>query len=741
MVSTRAGVLVAATLLALTPAAPAAAAVPEATVHDVGGPTAVADSYIVVLAETAATADTVERTAYAVAGRHGGDVAQVYRHALHGFEVRLSLRQARRLAADPRVASVTQNHTVTAADIQTPVPSWGLDRIDQRTRPLDDSYTYPDVDPVVQAYIIDTGVRLTHQEFAGRVRAGRDIIDNDADPSDCRGHGTHVAGTVSGTTYGVAKNVELVAVRVLNCDGQGTVANVVGGIDWVTADHRPGVPAVANVSLGGSGSIPIDQAVANSTADGVTYIVSAGNGSGADACANSPARSPHAITVAATGPDDARAPFSNVGKCVDIFAPGVDIVSAGIADDTAQAPASGTSMAAPHVTGAAALILAAHPDYTPAQVTDALLTEATPDIVTDAGVGPNRLLYVDAGTPADDFSLTVGPADATAPAGDTVTITVTSTVTAGGTQSVALSAVGLPTGATATFTPSTIGADGGTSTLTVTTATLTTPGTYSLLILGTGASATRAVRFALTVEAAPGCVGVNDNDAPLPLSTTVDIPITVSGCAGNAAANSTIRVVLDHTAIADLTVDLIAPDGTRYFLIYRTGHGADSHVDYTFTHDLSDKVADGIWNLRIRDNGPVGTGFFDSWTLDLAGTELPVGVCGGRATTDLPIGDRETVESPITVAGCDRAPGRSVVVEIRVVHPWSRHLSFDLVAPDGRRFVLQGVNGMGLPNMFRTFVVDLSGYGDPNGTWKLRVEDHFWGGSGPAYIDHWKLTL
>jgi subtilisin family serine protease len=365
-----------AALLALTPAVPAAAAAPEATVHAVGGPTAVADSYIVVLADAAvaagaaeATARAVDRTARSLAGRYGGDVARVYRHALRGFEAQLSPRQARRLAADPRVASVTQNHTVTAADIQTPTPSWGLDRIDQRALPLDDTYTYPNVASTVRAYVIDSGIRLSHDEFTGRVRSGRDTIDNDDDASDCSGHGTHVAGTLGGTTYGVAKNVELVAVRVLDCQGNGNVATVIAGIDWVTADHQPGEPAVANMSLGGLAYAPMDQAVARSIADGITYVVSAGNNNGADACANSPARAPDAITVAATGPDDARAPYSNIGGCVDIFAPGTDIVSAGIASDTAARPANGTSMAAPHVAGAAALILARHPDYTPAQVT------------------------------------------------------------------------------------------------------------------------------------------------------------------------------------------------------------------------------------------------------------------------------------------------------------------------------------------------------------------------------------
>ncbi|ROO51187.1 subtilisin family serine protease [Micromonospora sp. Llam0] len=755
MISKRTGVLVATALLALVPAAPAVAAVPEATVHAVGGPTAVDDSYIVVLADSAAATDAVhatdagtatdaatvsavDRTARSLADRYRGDVARVYRHALRGFEVHLSPRQARRLAADPRVASVTQNHTITAADIQTPVPSWGLDRVDQRSQPLDDTYAYPDVAPIVQAYIIDTGIMMSHDEFAGRVRPGPDTVDNDDDPADCRGHGTHVAGTAGGTTYGVAKNVELVAVRVLDCNGAGNASTVIAGIDWVTADHAPGAPAVANMSLNTRGYAPVDQAVAQSIADGITYVVSAGNDS-TDACTNSPARVTEVITVAATGADDARAPYSNVGGCVDIFAPGTDIVSAGTDSDSAARPASGTSMAAPHVTGAAALILAEHPDYTPAQVTAALLADATPGVVTDPGGSPNRLLHVDDTTPAHDFTLSAGPAGATVAPGGTVTTTVSASVTAGAAQSVDLSVVGLPRGATATFAPAGIDSAGST-TLTITTAAVTGAGSYPVLILGTGEHATRTASFTLTVSALSGCVGIDDIDRPLPLGTAVDVLIEITGCAGNAAANSTIELRIPHSAIVDLQVELFAPDGTRYFLLVRTGHLASPDVDHTFTYDLSDKVANGTWRLHLRDAGPVGAGSFDSWTLNLAGADLPVPVCGGEATTDVPIGRRAIVESPITVAGCDLASGNSAWVDVRVVHPWSRDLSFDLVASDGQVFPLQGVNGMGLPDMFRTFVVSWSGK-PANGTWKLRVQDHDSSVPGPAYIDGWRLTL
>lgn len=740
----RIGPLVAAALLALSPSAPAVAAPPEGTVHALGGPTAIADSYIVVLKDSlkdsSAGEEAVDRTARTLADRHGGRIAQVYRHALSGFEVRLSLRQARRLAADPRVASVTQNHTVSAADIQTPAPSWGLDRIDQRNRPLDNAYAYPNVAPVVRAYVIDSGVRLTHREFTGRIRSGFDARDNDTDATDCYGHGTHVAGTIGGTTYGVAKNVEIVAVRVLDCEGRGTVAHVIGGVDWVTADHDPGEPAVANMSLNTVFSEPLNQAVARSIADGITYAVSAGNDSGADACATSPASVPEAITVAATGADDARTWYSNIGSCVDIFAPGTDITSAHLDSDTATRVASGTSMAAPHVTGAAALILADHPDYTPAQVTAELLADATPGAVVDPGPGtPNRLLYVDRTAPSNDFALTASPATATAPAGATATTTISAAVTAGGAQTVTLTAVGLPSGATATFSPAAI-AGTGSSRLTISIGTRTAAGTYSVLVLGTGPDATRAARFTLTVTAVPGCVGVADTDAPLS-SGVVNVPITIAGCAGNAARNSTIAVRIEHTAVNDLTLHLFAPDGSMYILMERTGAGTGPDLDYTFTHDLSSEVANGTWTLRVADVGPHGTGFFDSWTLNLAGEDLPIPACGGLATGDVPIPDLAAAESPITVTGCDRAAGQRAYVEVQVIHAATRGLSLSLVAPDGSVYPLLGVGGtLGLPNVFHTFLVNPTGQ-NANGTWRLRAQDHIAGEWGPAYIDGWKLTL
>ena len=269
--------------------------------------------------------------------------------------------------------------------------TWGLDRIDQRALPLDTHFTPAGTGSGVTAYIVDTGMLMTHTEFTGRVRAGYDEVDNDSDPTDCNGHGTHVAGTVGGTTYGVAKSVSLVPIRVLDCSGSGSTAGVIAGINWAITDHVSG-PAVLSMSLGGGSSKSMDDAVAAAVADGITVVVAAGN-SNTDACTSSPAEEPTAITVAASDSSDARASFSNYGSCVDIFAPGVSITSSWYSSTTATAVLSGTSMATPHVSGAAAVYLALHPTATPAQVVAALQAASTTGVVTDALSTNSGLLY------------------------------------------------------------------------------------------------------------------------------------------------------------------------------------------------------------------------------------------------------------------------------------------------------------------------------------------------------------
>ncbi|WP_030622913.1 S8 family peptidase [Streptomyces sclerotialus] len=373
-------------------ALPAHAAPAEGTVVGAGAENAVKGSYIVTLKKSAGV-KAASADGRRLISAHGGTVAHTYTAALNGYAAHLSAAEARRLAADPAVDQVFQDTTVHATATQSNPPSWGLDRIDQTNLPLDKRYTYPDsAGSGTTVYVIDTGVRVSHQDFGGRAVNGYDAVDNDNVAQDGNGHGTHVAATAAGTSYGVAKKAKVVAVRVLNNSGSGTTAGVIAGIDWVTRNHSG--PSVANMSLGGGASTALDNAVKNSIASGVTYAVAAGN-SNLDAGTSSPARVPEAITVGATTSTDARASYSNYGSRLDLFAPGSSITSAWRTSDTATNTISGTSMATPHVAGAAAVYLAGHPSASPAAVSSALVSGATSGVVTSPGSGsPNKLLKI-----------------------------------------------------------------------------------------------------------------------------------------------------------------------------------------------------------------------------------------------------------------------------------------------------------------------------------------------------------
>ncbi len=349
------------------------------------------DQYIVVLNDNVADVDL---EAGRLAHNYFGDRSDghTYRRALKGFSVRMSEQMAAKLAEDPRVAFVEEDSEVSASETQNGA-TWGLDRIDQRDLPLNGGYNYDFTGSGVTAYIIDTGIRASHNEFGGRVIPGFTAINDGRGTDDCNGHGTHVAGTVGGATYGVAKNVTLVAVRVLNCKGSGATSGVIAGVDWVTSNHLAGASAVANMSLGGSASSSLDTAVNNSINDGVTFAIAAGN-SNANACNYSPARVANALTVGSTTSTDARSSFSNFGACLDVFTPGSSITSAWYTSTTATNTISGTSMASPHVAGVAALYLESNPSASPATVAAAIINSATLNRVTNAGSGsPNRLLY------------------------------------------------------------------------------------------------------------------------------------------------------------------------------------------------------------------------------------------------------------------------------------------------------------------------------------------------------------
>src|SRR5689334_1203603 len=323
-----------------------------------------------------------------MAATHRANLTHVYQNALNGFSATMSAADAEELSQDFRVKFVEEDGVVTADTTQSN-PPWGLDRIDQRNLPLSATYTYNWTGSGVRAYVIDTGIRTTHTQFGGRASNVFDAFGGSG--ADCNGHGTHVSGTIGGSTYGVAKSSLLRGVRVLDCNGSGSTSGVISGVDWVTSNHIN--PAVANMSLGGGASSALDTSVNNLANSGVPIAVAAGN-SNTDARTSSPARAANAITTGATTQSDARASFSNFGTCLDIFAPGSGVLSAWFSSDTATATLSGTSMASPHVAGAAALYKQFSPGASAATVRNALVNNATTNVISGAGSGsPNRLLY------------------------------------------------------------------------------------------------------------------------------------------------------------------------------------------------------------------------------------------------------------------------------------------------------------------------------------------------------------
>ncbi|WP_349914627.1 S8 family peptidase [Acinetobacter pittii] len=349
------------------------------------------NQYIVILNKDVGSSNEF---AQGIAKQHGGKVLQTYDAVLKGFAIYLpdvaGTAFVEAMKKNPKVVSV-ENDTIMKIDATTQSnPDWGLDRIDQRNLPLDSAYSYLQTGSGTTAYIVDTGILSTHQQFSGRVLSGYTAISDGNGTNDCHGHGTHVAGTVGGSTYGVAKNVSLVPIRILGCDGSGASSNVIAGLDWILKNGKK--PAVVNMSLGGEANASLDSAVENLFNNSYVMVVAAGN-SNTDACSSSPARVSKAITVAATDSTDTRASYSNYGSCIDIFAPGSQINSSWIGSNTATKVLNGTSMATPHVVGVVAEMLQSTPTATPQTISNNLLNQASNNVVKNPSGSPNRLLY------------------------------------------------------------------------------------------------------------------------------------------------------------------------------------------------------------------------------------------------------------------------------------------------------------------------------------------------------------
>ncbi|MFK7264283.1 S8 family peptidase [Acinetobacter baumannii] len=349
------------------------------------------NQYIVILNKDAGPSKDFAQN---IAKQHAGKVLQSYDTVLKGFAIYLpdtaGTAFIEAMKKNPQVLSV-ESDTIVNIDATTQSnPDWGLDRIDQKALPLNSAYSYLQTGSGTTAYIVDTGILSSHQEFSGRVLSGYTAISDGNGTTDCNGHGTHVAGTVGGTTYGVAKNVNLVPIRILGCDGSGASSNVIAGLDWILKNGKK--PAVVNMSLGGATSSSLDSAVENLFNNGYVMVVAAGN-SNTDACSSSPARVSKAITVAATDNTDTRASYSNYGSCVDIFAPGSQINSSWIGSNTATKILNGTSMATPHVAGVVAEMLQSTPTGSPQTISTNLLNQASSNVVKNPSGSPNRLLY------------------------------------------------------------------------------------------------------------------------------------------------------------------------------------------------------------------------------------------------------------------------------------------------------------------------------------------------------------
>lgn len=623
------------------------------SIQGINSPTRIPGSYIIVFNEAVVTSmvsqmDTgtmsaAEARALAVqeigvdlSTKAKGVMQRTYSTALYGMVLQSKSEQAvETLAKDPRVAYIEADQVVRLGASQSNA-TWGLDRIDQANLPLNSTYNYDYDGSGVNAYVIDTGIRITHNQFGNRGRSGYTAINDGNGSNDCQGHGTHVAGTIGSTTYGVAKNATLYAVRVLGCDGTGSNSGVIGGVDWVAANHVK--PAVANMSLGGGASSALDNAVNSAVSQGITMVVAAGNDN-SNACSYSPARATSAITVGSTTSSDSRSSFSNYGSCLDIYAPGSSITSTWSTSNSATNTISGTSMASPHVAGVAALYLDQNPNASPSQVEAAIENAAIPNKVTDAKTGsPNLLLnnFYSGGNPDPDPDPDPQPGDGTLSNG------VAETGLSGASGSQVFYTLEVPAGASdLSFVlsggsgdadlyvkygsaPTTSSYDcrpyigGNNETCNISNV---QAGTYHVMVRGYSSYSGASLTGSYTEPSGGGGGGSNyfENTTDVTISSgaastvSSNINVTRTGASGTI----TIKADIKHTYRGDLSVKIYAPNGASGTVHART-NSSDSGDDLLIDVDLNAGTIEssGQWRLEVTDHANYDGGYIDSWSIE-----------------------------------------------------------------------------------------------------------------------------
>ncbi|MCX7553742.1 S8 family serine peptidase [Marinicella sp. S1101] len=627
----------------------------DPTVHHIQGYSSVAkipNQYIVVLDDAKVMAEAALRAApgfsmaearaavvrdmgISMATQARGSMDKTYSTALHGFVIKT--RASKKVAAllkDPRVKHIEADQRVSVVATQSNA-TWGLDRIDQANLPLNNTYNYDFNGTGVNAYVIDTGVRISHNQFGGRGRSGYTAINDGNGTNDCQGHGTHVAGTIGSSTYGVAKNATIYAVRVLGCDGSGSNSGVIGGVDWVAANHVK--PAVANMSLGGGASSALDSAVNSAVSQGITMVVAAGNDN-RNACNYSPARATNAMTVGSTTSSDARSSFSNYGTCLDIYAPGSSITSTWSTSNSATNTISGTSMAAPHVAGVAALYLDEFPGASPAQVEAAIEGAAIPNKVTDAKTGsPNLLLnnFSGGGNPDPDPDPD--------PVGGELANGTAKTGLSGASGSQTFFTLQVPAGAT-DLSFATSGGSGDADMYVRFGSAPTTStydcrpykngnnetcdianvqaGTYHVMLRGYSAFSGVSLVGSFTPPAGGGGGGgsnffENTNNVTISSGAPSTVSSVINVSRTGASGTITIKADIKHTYRGDLSAKIFAPNGASGTVHART-NTSDSGDNLLIDVDLNagSIESSGQWRLEVTDHANQDGGFIDSWSIE-----------------------------------------------------------------------------------------------------------------------------